>query len=93
LRRKANGQREIHLAFVDAGNFLSADGGLNHGIHVGDSDAVASSFGTVHLDHQIRLAKQTERARVGNAGDLRKLFLDRFRQTLELAKVAPEDFD
>ena len=60
LRRETHGEREVHLAFVDAGDLLAADRRLHHGVHVADGDAVARRLGAIDLDHQIRLAEQIE---------------------------------
>ena len=42
-------------------------------------------------DHEIRLAQQIECRRIGDAGHLGDLVLDRFRQPLELGQIAAED--
>ena len=86
LRRQPHREREIHLAFVDAGDLLAADRGLHHRIHVADGEAVAGGFGAIDLDHQIGLAEQIECARIGDARDLRDLVLHRFRQTFEFGR-------
>src|SRR5258708_19407669 len=44
FRRQTHRQREDHLAFIDLGNFLAADRGLDDGIDVADGEAVARGF-------------------------------------------------
>ena len=86
-------EREVHFTFVDARDFLAADRGLNHRVHIADGDAVAGCFGAIDLDHQIRLAEQIECTRVSDARDLRELTLHHFRQTFEFGQIAAEDLD
>src|SRR5262249_62317216 len=55
-RSQSDRQREIHLAFVDARDFLSTDRGLYDGVDVADRDAVTRCLPAVYSDDQIRLA-------------------------------------
>ena len=93
MRRQPHGQREIHFTFVDARDFLSANRGLNDGIHIADGDAVARRLGAIDLDDQVRLAEQIECACVSDARHLGELVLHRFRQALELSQITAEDLD
>ena len=57
LRLHAHHQVEQLLALDDLGHRLPADGGRDHGFHVGDVDSVARNLVAVHIDQQARLAQ------------------------------------
>ena len=57
LRLHAHHQVEELFALDHLGGRLAAHGGLDHGFHVGDIDAVARDLVAVHVDQQAGLAK------------------------------------
>jgi hypothetical protein len=90
-RSQSDGQREIHLAFVDARDFLSTDRGLYDGVDVADRDAVTRCLRAVYSDDQIWLADEIERRWVSYTGYLPDCSLDRLGQTLQLGEIASEN--
>src|SRR5262249_47394651 len=67
-RSQSDGQREMHLAFEDARDFLSANRGLHDRVDVADRDAVTRCLRAVYSDDQIRLADEVESRWVSYAG-------------------------
>src|SRR5215467_7936204 len=55
-RSQSGGQCEIHLAFVHARDFLSANRGLHDRVDVADRDAITRCLRAIYADNQIRLA-------------------------------------
>ena len=93
FRRQAHRQREDHLAFIDLGNFLAADRGLDDGIDVADGEAVARGLGAIDPNDQIGLAEQIEAGGVGDPADAAEFGLDRFGQPFQLDEILAEDLD
>ena len=93
FRRQPHRQREDHLAFIDLGDFLTADRGLHHGIDVGDREAVARGLGAIDLDDEIGLAEQVEAGGVGDAADAGEFGLHGLGQPLQLIEVLAKNLD
>ena len=90
-RREPHREREVHLALVDACHLLAADRRLHHGVDVADREAVARRLGAVDPHHEVGLAEQVERRRIGDARHLGELVLHRVGQPLQLGEIAAEN--
>ena len=86
-------QRKNHLAFIDFGDFLTADRSLDHGIDVTHQEAVARGLGAIDPNNQIGLTEQIETGGIGDAADLGEFGFHRFGQPLQFDQVLAEDLD
>jgi hypothetical protein len=81
----------VHLAFENARDFLSTNGGLHDRVDVADRDAIACRLCAIYADNQIRLADKVKRRWVSHAGHPRNLGFDRLGQAFQLGEIASED--
>ena len=93
LRLHADDQIEQLFALNDLRGGLSADGGRDHGFHVGDVDSVAGDLVAIHIDQQAGLAKFADYREFGKTGDFGQHVLDLDRLVLQDIQVLAIDFD
>ena len=84
---------ELPVALQDRSRYRSAHCRLNDGIDIAGIEAVARGLGAIHLDVQVRLAKDREDAEVGNAANLAHLVPDLLGQLRQNFEIGADDLD
>ncbi len=92
LRLHADDEIEQFFALDHLGGGLASNGGLHHGLNIGNIDSVAGDFVAVRIHDEARLSEFADNRQVREAGCLSEDIFDLDSFLLEDVQIRTKDF-